>query len=116
MAPLLLLLETNTEAQGVAVTRVEVAALGGTQERPAVVPGTTPLNPVRARCRTLGVGNRTPWVFRVPIRTPLPNVAVHVVKAPRVGGVTADRRGLLQTLTITIKRIVGIRFRNRITP
>ncbi len=40
--PWLLLLETNTEAKAVAaVARGVVGALGGTQVRPGVVPGTT---------------------------------------------------------------------------
>ena len=44
--PLLLLLETNPEAKGVvAGARVAVEALGGTQVRPAVGPGTTALDP-----------------------------------------------------------------------
>ena len=42
IAPLLLLLETNTEAKvDVAVARGDVVALGGTQARPVADPGTT---------------------------------------------------------------------------
>ena len=47
MAPLLLLLETNTEAKvAVAVARGVAVALGGTQDRSGVVPGTTAEDPV----------------------------------------------------------------------
>ena len=47
IAPLLLLLETNTEAKvAVAVARGVAVALGGTQDRSGVVPGTTTENPV----------------------------------------------------------------------
>ena len=54
MAPRLLLLETNPEAKVVvAVARGVVVALGGTQVRPGVDPGTTAFDPVRARCPRL---------------------------------------------------------------
>jgi hypothetical protein len=46
--------EANTEAKVVvAVARGVVVALGGTQVRPVVVPGTTAFDPVRARCPRL---------------------------------------------------------------
>ena len=54
IAPLLLLLETDTEAKVVvAVARGVVVALSRTQVRSVVVPGTTPFDPIRARCPRL---------------------------------------------------------------
>jgi hypothetical protein len=34
------------------------------------------------------------WIISVPILTPLPNIAVHVVKTPGIGWVTSYRRGI----------------------
>ena len=73
-----------------AVARGVAGAPGGTQVRSAVVPGTTADDPGRVQSRTLGVGNRTAWISAIPIGTPLPNIPVHVVKAPGVGRVLAD--------------------------
>jgi len=51
---LLAFLETDTEAKvGGAVARGVVVALSRTQVRPVVVPGTTPFDPIRARCPRL---------------------------------------------------------------
>ena len=51
-------LETDTEAHiaVVAVTGGEAEALSRTQGGPAVVPGTTPCDPIRARSRSCGIG------------------------------------------------------------
>ena len=86
--PRLLLLETNTEAKvGVAAawgSRCE----GGTQDRPVVVPGTTAHGPgtspktVRSG-RPPGCRSGTPPGTS---RQSIPNIAVHVEEAPRVGG------------------------------
>jgi hypothetical protein len=47
-------LETDTEAKVVvAVARGVVVALSRTQVRSVVVPGTTPFEPIRARCPRL---------------------------------------------------------------
>ena len=59
IAPLLLLLETDTEAKVVAAAaRGAAAALSRTQVRTAEVPGTTPKDPMRARCRSGWVYHR----------------------------------------------------------
>ena len=60
VAPLLAGFETEAEAKVVGAVAGRVAvALGGAQVRPGVVPGATASDPVRARCRTSGIGHRT---------------------------------------------------------
>ena len=78
IAPLLLLLETNTEA------KVDIAGIWGgvdassrTQERRAVSPGTTPPDPRRARGRSGRIDNRVAGRVRrlVQVRRPFPNIS-----------------------------------------
>ena len=38
---------------------------------------------VRARCSTTRVRYATTWVISIPILAPLPNIAVHIVQAPK---------------------------------
>ena len=45
------------------------------------MPTTTTKHAVRARRRTLRVGPRHSWVIFVPIVTPLPNIAGHIINA-----------------------------------
>ena len=91
IAPLLLLLETNTEAKvAAAVARGEVAvALSRTQERPDVAPGTTPPDPKRARGRSGGINHRVAGGISctIPVCRPFPDISVHIKKAPWVGRV-----------------------------
>ena len=82
-----LLLETNAEAKVVvAGTRVAVVALGGTQDRPGVEPGTTACDPVRARCRARWIDHRVAGrIGSVPVCGSFPNFSAHVEKAPWIG-------------------------------
>ena len=59
---------------------------------PAVAPGTTPPDPIRARCRSARINHRVArGIGRlVPVRGPLPHISMHIEKAPRVGGKLAD--------------------------
>ena len=99
-------LETDTEAYGaVAVTGGVVAALSRTQVRPAVAPGTTPLDPIRARCRTLSIGLGTGKIVRLPVLDPFPDITVHVKKAPRIGRILTNIAGLLNSLRETVSNL-----------
>ena len=100
LAPLLLLLETNTEAEVVVtVAGGGVVALSRTQARPVAAPGTTPSDPKRARCRSGGIHHRVAsGISRlVPVRGPLPDISMHIEKAQRVGRIIAHITGLAQT-------------------
>ena len=67
-------------------------------------PGTTPPDPMRARCRTLRIGLGTGKIIRLPVVDPFPHISVHVIKAPRVGGKLADIHGLLGIIAIIMHR------------
>ncbi|MDG1138434.1 MAG: hypothetical protein P8N49_02815, partial [Opitutales bacterium] len=98
-------METDTEAKGeVAVAGGVVVALSRTQERSAVVPGTTPPDPKRARCWSYWIHHRVAGGISrlVPVRGPLPYISVHIKKAPRVGRIIAHITGLVQTTYIII--------------
>jgi hypothetical protein len=43
------------------------------------------------------VAHCTSWVISVPVRTPFPDVSVHVEEAPRVGRVLSDVAGLVDS-------------------
>lgn len=76
---LLALLESNTEADVVAtVARGVVEALSRTQYRPVAAPGTTPPDPLRARCPPFGIRHFTFRIVRFPIKSPLPNISMHI--------------------------------------
>ena len=111
MASLLLLLETNPEATGGVVegARGVVAALGGTQARPVVVPGTTAVDPERARCRSSRIDYRVAGRIRrlIPVRRPFPDVPVHIIEAPRVRGKLSDIHGLIGVRPMIPVRIPG---------
>ena len=96
VAPLLAGFETDTEAKDAeAVAGRAAAAPRGAQVRPGAVPGATAIDPVRARCRTRGIRDRSCRVIRlVPVRCPFPHVSVHVEEAPWVGRVLPDVAGL----------------------
>ena len=83
----LLLLETDTEANGVvAVTGGVVVAGGRTQVRTGIAPGAAPKDTEGARSaeiERIGLGTRC--VTPPSIRGPLPYIAVHIKKAPGVG-------------------------------
>ena len=59
------------------------------------VPGAATQHTVLTFFWTLRVGHVFFRVISVPVLAPLPDVAVHVMKPPGVGGKAADRRGLL---------------------
>ena len=116
IAPLLLLLETNTEAKVVeAVARGTGVALSRTQARPAVAPGTTPLDPIRALSRSARIRHRVAGGIShlVPVRSPFPDISVHIKKAPWVGGKLSDIHRLVRVRTMVP---VCIRTGNCVTP
>ena len=55
-----------------------------------------------SRRRSGGIGRRSGGVGAVPIGDPFPNVPVHVVKAPGVGGVLANVAGLTDSACLVI--------------
>ena len=113
---LLAFLETNTEADDEATAAGGAGeALSRTQVRPDVVPGTTPSDPTRARCRSSWIHHRIAGgVSRlVPVRGPFPDISVHIKKAPWVGGKLSDIHRLVRVRTMVPVRI---RTGNCITP
>ena len=113
---LLAFLETNTEAdEGVTVAGGADVAPSRTQGRPVGVPGTTPSDPIRARCRSGWIHHRIAGrVSRlVPVRGPFPDISVHIKKAPWVGGKLSDIHRLVKVRTMVPVRI---RTGNCITP
>jgi hypothetical protein len=79
--------------------RHEPSAVGGPAVPAAVVPAPAPEHPVRVLgrvCRAFGICNLLGGIRRIPIRTPLPDIALHVVQTERIGGVQADVTGGLQ--------------------
>ena len=119
---LLAFLETDTEAyNAVAETGGVDAALSRTQVRPAVAPRTTPYDPIRARCRTGRIDYRVAYGIGrlVPVRGPLPDISVHVKKAPWVGPVLPHIASLFKIVSIistAIPIIIRIRAGNARPP
>ena len=119
---LLAFLETNTEAdEGVTVAGGADVAPSRTQGRPVGVPGTTPSDPIRARCRSGWIHHRIAGrVSRlVPVRGPLPDISVHVKKAPWVGRILPHIAGLFKIASIistAIPIIIRIRAGNAHPP
>ncbi len=96
-------------------------ALSRTQGRPAVAPGTTPLDPIRARCGSGRIDCRIVRGVRrcEPVCGPLPDIAVHIEKAPGVGPVLPHFPGLLKITTgipISVPVIIGVGGVDIITP
>ena len=104
-------LETNTEADiDAAEARGVAVALSRTKGRPAAVPGTTPTDPRRARCRADRVGEGTAGVVCFPVMDPFPDIAVHIKKAPGVGPILPQLSGLFKItscIMCTIPVIIG---------
>ena len=104
--PLLLLLETDTEADDVAAgARVAVAAVGRTQVRACTVPRPAPKHTAGARSRSGGLYH---WVAggiscNIPVCRPFPDISVHIEKAPGVGRVLTHITSLFEIDT----RIIG---------
>ena len=83
--------ESDAEAKEAQVLDArDIVTPGGTQVAAAYAPGTTAVDPERAFRRTNRVTHFNTRIIPVPIRTPLPNVSVHIEKAPRVGRVLSD--------------------------
>ena len=122
IAPLLLLLETNTEANiAEADAGGVVAAHSRTKVRPNVVPGATPYNPRRARCRPSGINHRVAaGIGRlVPVCGPLPHISMHIKKAPGVGRVLPHITGLFKIASVistAVPIIIRIRAGNGRSP
>ena len=119
---LLAFLETNTEAdEAVTVAGGVAVALSRTQGRPADAPGTTPFDPIRARCRTGGIDHRVAGGISrlVSIRGPLPDISVHVKEAPRVGRILphiASLSKIVSIISTAIPIIIRIRAGNARPP
>ncbi|MDC0547418.1 hypothetical protein OAO16_00520 [Opitutales bacterium] len=98
-------LETNTKANVavIAVIGVTSAAPSRTHVRPVVKPGTTPYDPIRARCRFGWIDQRVAhWItlLRPVVRGPLPHISMHIKKTPRVGCIQTYNRFLLANCPI----------------
>ena len=74
----------------------------------AVIPAATTQDAARARTRARRIGHRRRWITAIPIFTPLPDIAVHIVKPPSVWRIRSYRRSLF---TITAFRGRSIRIR-----
>lgn len=68
-----------------AVRRVPPVAVGGPAAQSRVAPAATPDDAVRAIPGTCRVDPIRSGVLVIPVRAPLPHVAVHVIQAPPVG-------------------------------
>jgi hypothetical protein len=92
----------KAEAKVVAPDRRDVPA---TDRRPATCGNVAPTAATEHANRALpwsnGIANRNLGIFTVAVAAPLPNIAVHVVKAPGVGFPLTDRVRL--TLAVSIK-------------
>jgi hypothetical protein len=72
--------------------------------RGPAVPTAATAHAGRARCGARGVGHSTDRVISLPILTPLPHVAVHVIKAPFIRFSAADR---LRVAVVTVPSVVA---------
>jgi len=75
----------NTKAADAELRRIGPAPVG----RPTILggdfaPTAATAHAERSRCRTTRVRHATTRVISIPLLTPLPNVAMHVVKASRI--------------------------------
>ena len=75
----------ETEADE-AKTGVEAAAIRGAHVATEADPGTTPQNAPLASLRAGGVGYRTLGIVSIPVLAPFPNITVHFVQTPGIGG------------------------------
>jgi hypothetical protein len=74
----------HTKAEGVAaVRRLAPVAVRRPTIHGVVAPTAATVHADRARCRPCGVGDGTTRVVVIPILTPLPNIAVHVIQPPK---------------------------------
>jgi len=81
-----------------------------TQELPVGVPRTAASHAVPARGgarRAALVGYRPVRIFIVPVPTPLPHIAVHIVQAPLVRGKTSRRRRLPPVLPLRVPVVMN---------
>ena len=77
--------QNYTKADDVAARRWLVpAAERRTQILGRVAPTAATQHASRARCRTSGVSHGTTWILAMPILAPLPDIAMHVIKPPRI--------------------------------
>ena len=83
---------TKAEAE---VTVAVVLANGVTIRRAAVTrsvePASTAQDAVIARCWALRIRHRIRRITPIPIRTPLPNISMHIIKAPTIRLQLSDR-------------------------
>src|SRR5262249_44036278 len=82
----------------VALVRLLSVAVGAAAWSTAVNPTAAAQDPLRTYLRPARVVFRAAMIIRLaePVGAPLPNVAVHVVKAPSIRLIGADRRGATQ--------------------
>jgi hypothetical protein len=90
----------KAEAKVVAPDRRDVPA---TDRRPATCGNVAPTAATEHANRDLpwsnGIANRNLGIFTVAVAAPLPNIAVHVVKAPGVGFPLTDRMRLIDAVS-----------------
>jgi len=66
----------------------------GAQDLGRVVEGAAAQHPPPANPRAAGIRPRCLGVRAIPVPTPLPDIAMHIVEAPGVGAPGRDRMGL----------------------
>ena len=102
---------TEEEAKATVVeaeVRVEPEAIGEpTVARTAIV-ATATQDTFKTTVRTDRVGDGRGRIVAVPIGTPLPDVARHVVETELIGGVLGDRMGLIVAIAIVPSDIVDV--------
>ena len=84
--------QAEAEADVAVSGRIRVAIHRATRVGSTAPPTAAP-NPATARGRALGVRDRIGGIVPIPVRHPLPDVAVHIIQPPLVGLITPDRSG-----------------------
>jgi len=113
--PSLAFLKGDAEADTVtSMARVVAIAFSRTHVRSAVIPGTTPSYPIRARCRSGRIDHRVAGgiIRLVPVRGPLPHISAHIEKAPRICRILTH----ITSLRISTGTIIRICDGDAITP
>jgi hypothetical protein len=111
--------ENKPEAQAAAPkARRAAVTVSGTHEPCNAAPRATAQHAVSATSRTFRIASRRRGVVItcIPILTPFPYIAVHVIKTIAIRGKTPDRRGILKLVTTRIIVTVGISFADSIAP
>jgi hypothetical protein len=84
----------------VAIARVAPAAVRAAQAPRRARPATAAVHALRGLRRTRGIHSRLGRIVAQPILAPFPEVSVHVVQAPGVWLLFADRMGLTAAVAV----------------